>query len=332
MPEIVPGIHQLRVPIPDNPLGFLNSYLVRGRDGWLMVDTGWNEEASFQSLKDQLGGLGIGFGDITRIIVTHIHADHYGLAGRIKEHSPANLLMHEAERPFIQSRYVNYEGLMARMGVIFHRHGVPDSELPRLQGASLPVLGFVEPTWPEILLKGGETISTGFFDLEVIWTPGHSSGHVCLYETKARILFSGDHILPVITPNISYHAESTANPLGDYVRALHRIESLPVDLVLPAHEQVFTGLKERIKAILDHHASRKQAILDTIRDEPRTAYDISGRIPWETMGVPWEKLSAFTKRAAVTETLAHLLDMEEEGMVRTVQANTVARWERVSAR
>lgn len=326
MSEIVPGIHQLKVPIPNNPLGFLNAYLVQGRDGWLMVDTGWNEEASFQSLKEQLEGMGVGFADISRIVVTHIHADHYGLAGRIKKHSPAKLMIHHLEKQFIQSRYVDYQDLMAKMGVLFGRHGVPEPELPRLQGASLPVLGFVEPAWPDVLLQGGETISTGLFDFEVIWTPGHSNGHVCLYERKKQVLLSGDHVLPVITPNVSYHAESTPNPLGDYVAALHKIESLPVDLVLPAHEQIFTNLKKRIEAILEHHESRKEAILGNIRQSPRTAYDISGRIPWETMGVPWEKLAAFDKRAAVTETLAHLFAMEGEGQVKSISSNGVVTW------
>lgn len=326
MAEIVPGIHQLKVPIPNNPLGYLNAYLVQGTDGWLMVDTGWNEEASFQSLKEQLEKLGVGFSDISQIVITHIHADHYGLAGRIKKHSPAKLTLHEQDKPFIESRYVNFQGLMARMGELFRRHGVPEHELPRLQGASLPVLGFVEPAWPDILLRGGETISTGRFNLQVIWTPGHSSGHVCLYEKEKKILFSGDHILPIITPNVSYHAESTGDPLGDYIRSLHRVESLEVELVLPAHEHIFTGLKDRIKAILEHHQARKQAIVDTIRHQPRTAYDISGRIPWETMGVPWEKLAAFDKRAAVTETLAHLFSLEGEGKVASLRADGVVLW------
>ena len=326
MSEVIPGIYQLKVPIPNNPLGYLNAYLVQGDDGWLLIDTGWNEEASFQSLKQQLEQMGVGFNDITQIVITHIHSDHYGLAGRIKKLTSARLLIHKADTPFIQSRYVNYDDLMARMGKIFHVHGVPDPELPQFQGASLPVLGFVEPVWPDAMLHGGEVLSTGRFNLQVIWTPGHSSGHVCLYEKDRKILFAGDHVLPVITPNISYHAESTANPLKDYIGSLHEIESLPVDVVLPAHEHMYTGFKERIKAILEHHETRMQAILDTIRKDPRTAYDISGRIPWETMGVPWEKVSAFTKRAAVTETLAHLFSMEADGIVKRIQSNSLVSW------
>ena len=326
MSEVIPGIYQLKVPIPNNPLGYLNAYLVQGNDGWLLIDTGWNEEASFQSLKQQLEQMGVGFNDITQIVITHIHSDHYGLAGRIKKLTSAKLLIHKADTPFIQSRYVNYDDLMSRMGKIFHLHGVPDTELPTFQGASLPVLGFVEPVWPDAMLQGGEVLSTGRFNLQVIWTPGHSSGHVCLYEKDRKILFAGDHVLPVITPNISYHAESTANPLNDYINSLNDMKSLPVDLILPAHEHIYSGLKERINAILEHHEVRMQAILDTIRKEPRTAYDISGRIRWETMGVPWEKVSAFIKRAAVTETLAHLFSMEEAGMVKKIQSNSLVSW------
>ena len=103
------------------------------------------------------------------------------------------------------------------MAALLQRHGVPNSDLPVLGSASMPALQFVTVTFPDRVLYGGETITTGVYDLEVIWTPGHSPGHICLYEPKNQLLFSGDHILPCISPNVSYHVQSGDNPLGDYI-------------------------------------------------------------------------------------------------------------------
>ncbi|MFQ5827211.1 MAG: MBL fold metallo-hydrolase, partial [Dehalococcoidia bacterium] len=221
--EVYPGVHQLKVPIPDNPLGYLNAYLVQGRDGWLLVDTGWNTEDAFASLEGQLKGLGVGFGDIAHIVVTHLHPDHYGLAGRLKELSPARLYLHRRDAAFIRTRYVDFEDLLRRMAEFLRVHGVPEDILPQLQMASMPVLPFVAYAEPDVRFEGGETLSTGLFDLEVIWSPGHSPGHICLYERQKRLLFAGDHILPLITPNVSRNVQSGDNPLADYMASLRKM-------------------------------------------------------------------------------------------------------------
>jgi glyoxylase-like metal-dependent hydrolase (beta-lactamase superfamily II) len=313
--EVYPGIYQLKVPIPDNPLGYLNAYLVRGGDGWLLVDTGWNTEDAFASLEGQLKGLGVGFEDIAHIVVTHLHPDHYGLAGRLKELSPARLYLHSRDAAFIRTRYVDFEDLLRRMAELLRVHGVPEDILPQLQMASMPVQPFVAYAEPDVRLEGGEVLSTGLFDLEVIWSPGHSPGHICLYERQKRILLAGDHILPAITPNISLNVQSGGNPLADYIASLRKMEGLEVDLILPAHEGIFQGLKRRIEEILSHHRERNAAILAALGDGPQTACGVSRQIPWNAPGRVWDKLSPLDKRVAVTETLAHLEWLRGEGLV-----------------
>jgi len=317
--EIIPGIHQLQIPIPDNPLGHLNAYLIEGKNGWLMVDTGWDTPDAFSSLEAGLKSLGLVLSDISRIVITHVHPDHFGLAGKIKHLSPrTELLTHRWEAELIESRYIKVSELQDKMAVMLRRYGVPKTELSKLSSASMPALQFVTVALPDGVLYGGEIIRVGEFDLEIIWTPGHSPGHVCLFEPKNRILFSGDHILPSITPNISYHVQSGDNPLGDYIGALRKLRNLPVDKVLPAHEHVFTDLKGRIDEIIDHHAKRELEIQKVIDGGPLNAYEVSSRIAWNVSGLAWEQFLPLQKRFAVMETIAHLEFMRWEGKVEKV--------------
>lgn len=322
--KIIDGIYQLKIPIPDNPLGHLNAYLLEGTEGWLMIDTGWFTSDAFASLDTQLRELGLTFHDIRTIIVTHVHPDHFGLAGRIKQLSPrTELITHRWESDLIESRYIKFGGLQDAMSNLMKRNGVPESLLPSLKSASMPTLDFVTITLPDRHLHGGEIISTGKFELEVIWTPGHSPGHICLYEEKNRLLFAGDHILPVITPNISYHAQSGDNPLGDYLYSLQKLQHLPVDKVLPAHQHIFTDLPGRINEILVHHDDRKNEIKGIIQKRPQSAYVIASKLVWNTSEQNWEGFSDHLKRAAVTETLAHLEYMRWEGSVRRITQNNL---------
>lgn len=313
--EVIPGIHQLRVPIPDNPLGFLNCYMLQGKNGWLMVDTGWYTQDAFNSLAKQLEEMGLGFTDVETIVVTHVHADHYGLAGRIKQVSPSTkLLTHRWEGDLIESRYIKFAELRDKMGAVLAQHGVPPSDQSALQSASMPVLEYVIVTMPDLSLYGGEVLNTGVFNLDVIWTPGHSLGHICLWEGEHKILFSGDHILPMITPNISYHVQSGDNPLGDFINSLNKLRNLPAVQVLPAHEQIFTNLQERIEQIKEHHEQRKEEIRNAIRQDPQNAWFISAQLTWN-IPVPWDHFDPLDRRIAVTETIAHLEYMRWDGTV-----------------
>ncbi|MEK7848541.1 MAG: MBL fold metallo-hydrolase, partial [Chloroflexota bacterium] len=293
-------------------------------NGWLMVDTGWYTHDAFSALEAGLKGMGLSFTDIETIVVTHVHADHYGLAGRIKQVSPSTrLLAHRWEGDLIESRYLKFAELRQKMGVVLALHGVPPIDQSMLQSASMPVLEFVIVTMPDQSLYGGEVLSTGYFNLDVVWTPGHSPGHICLWESEHKLLFSGDHILPGITPNISYHVQSGDNPLGDFINSLNKLRNVPASLVLPAHENIFSNLKERIEQIKQHHEQRKEEICRAISHEPQHAWYISSRITWN-IPVPWEKFSPLDRRIAVTETIAHLEFMRWEGSVeRLLQDGTI---------
>jgi len=319
MTEVIPGIYQLKIPLPSKEifLGYVNVYLAQGNNGYLLVDTGWDTEEAFNSLKKQLAEIGINFKDISQIVATHIHPDHCGLTGKLKQLSPAKIALHYLEKDFIESRYINMDELLSQIAEWLHTNGVPNEELIKLQTASLGMAKFVTPALPDVTLYGGEIISTGVFNFRVLWTPGHSPGHISLYEPTKKVLISGDYILPKITPNIGLHPQSGTNPLGDYIKSLNTTKKLDVNLILPGHENPFTGLQPRIEELIRHHQQRNSEILETLKATAKTAYQISTEITWgsDINGVGWDNLAPWDRRLAILETIAHLEAMRFAGKV-----------------
>ena len=317
MTEIIPGIFRLALPLPNLPIDHVNAYLVCGDNECLLIDTGWNARETFDSLEDQLAEIGVHFEDISQIVATHIHPDHYGLAGRLKQLSRATIALHYLEKDLIESRYINMDNLLTSMARWLYINGVPADVLPQLKVASVEMTKLVTPSLPDIALRGGEIIDLGGFTFQVLWTPGHSPGHISLYEPQRKLLISGDHILPNITPHIGLHPQSGPNPLHDYLNSLDTMKQLEVSLVLPGHEHPFSGLKHRIEQIAQHHEERNAEILTVLNAAPKTAYQVATKITWmrDTGGTGWNRLGPWDKRMAVLETLSHLEAMRASGKI-----------------
>jgi glyoxylase-like metal-dependent hydrolase (beta-lactamase superfamily II) len=313
--EVVPGIHQLRIPVPGSQPGYLNAYLIKSEGDCMLVDTGWDTDEAYAALAGQLGSAGAQFAGLKYITITHVHPDHYGLVGRLRAETPATLVIHELERSFLRPRYLDYHTLLREMDEWLRANGVAEEARPALEGASLPVLGLVSVAMPDYVVTGGEHLRVGSLDFEVVWTPGHSRGHICLYEPALRVLISGDHVLPDTTPNISMHIQSSGNPLQDYLDALDRVAALPVNLVLPSHGDVFTDLAGRVVQIKAHHEGRIRAMLAAFDGSPHTASDIAAAIPWTGRDIAWAQLPPLHRRMAVTETLSHLELMQSRGLL-----------------
>lgn len=314
--EIVPGIHQIKLPLKDNPLGHVNTYLIQGTGGWVLLDTGWNDPESFEAFSGQLDELHIGFQDLNLIIITHMHPDHIGQAGRIQQISGASLAVHEVERDILDSKLLWSTDLVyEEINKWLRSNGLPDEYLTAEMNTAGEMKGLIPEAKPDMGLSDGETVSTGIFDLKVIWTPGHSNGHICLYEPSNKLLFTGDHILPGITPNISIHMEWHEDPLRKYLQSLRKLRDLDMAVGLPAHEEPFTDLRKRIDELLGHHEERKTEIIEAIADQEKTAYQISSEITWMEGTVGWDNMSLFDRRIALTEALAHLESLKEESRV-----------------
>jgi len=344
MEEIIPGIYQLQLPLPFTPMGDMalgenlaetNVYLIRGSTGWLLVDSGWDDPKTSEIFEKGLNEIGISFKDISQIVITHSHLDHFGLAGKLKELSGAKLSLHQSERRFIEPRGIEAATILQGMKEWLYKNGTPEDETAKLQRLPKGEMNFISPVFPDavsfsgklgspdIFLSGGERINTDLFSFEILWTPGHSPGHVCLYERAKKILISGDHVLAKITPEIGLNPFSSLNPLGDYIKSLKSLRGLEVELVLPGHEDCFANLQERIDELLQHHQERKEAILEVLKNRPEVAYKIAMKIPWmpEKGGTPWEKLDHWGHRMALMETLAHVNLLKEEEKVKKIYRN-----------
>jgi len=321
--EVAPGIHRLPLPL-EGPLGSVNTYVVEGDDGVLLVDCGWNTPDAYAALEDGLASIGYTVAGIRTVAVTHIHPDHIGLAARIVKASHAAELMHRRDAALVGARYEDARGAVAAMEAWLRANGSPDDEVEATAGASLWMLSLVDVRKPDVLLAGGETINCGRYAFEVIPTPGHSQGLYCLYDRSSGVFLSSDHVLERISPHIGLHTQSSEDPLREYLDALRRVRDLPVSVVLPGHGDPFHDLAGRVDGIARHHDERCARMLQALGDGEATAYTVASRLPWRGSADGWRDLAPFDRRMAVTETVAHLEHMALDGrLTRSARAGLV---------
>ena len=299
------------------PVAPVNAYLIEGKNGNMLIDTGWNTPESYTALSSELKSYGFTIKDLTHITTTHMHPDHCGMAGKIKQFSNAHLSVSEIEAKLMHERYVEVDDLLAKMQQLLLSNGVPPSEALVLTQSSMPARSLVVVVQPDRLLKGGDTISFDPFEFTVIDTPGHSPGHISLYEAAHKWLFSGDHVLPDITPNISYHPQSGPDPIGAYLKSLEQVYDLEVSFTFPGHGPAFTGVRPVIESIIRHHEGRKVLIAKALESKTKTAYQISQEIPWmvDIKEQDYNLMGVLNRRFAVSETIAHLEHMVAEGEI-----------------
>lgn len=302
--QVFPGIYRMELPLPWE-LETVNVYLVRLEEGFLLVDSGIGTADCFEAMRSGLDGLGVGFRDVRQIFLTHFHPDHAGLAARIQKLSGASLWMHSKEMEAL--RVIGEpEKASAAGDAALNAAGVP----PELHLRIRKVLAEIRVDARELLanrfVSGGESIPTALGSLEVISTPGHSPGHVCLYQRERQIFFSGDHILPEITPNISWLEDE--DPLSDYLSSLRRVGELEMQLVLPAHGQPFRGHRGWTQRTIGHHEERCARIRELLGGQSSTAHELALAM-WR------RELAPLHHFFAVMEVLAHLEYMRRRGEV-----------------
>ena len=307
--QVRPGLWSIPVPIPNNPLRYVLVYALELDGGGVaLVDAGWNTDEAWTSLGDGLALAGGSISDVRAVLVTHIHPDHYGLAGRIRESSGAWIGLHPDDAIMLESRYGDTDQLVANMTRLLVDSGVPADKLPDLTLSSMMMKSMVTMAKPDVFFEDEKAIELPGWNLRTIWTPGHSPGHVCFYSEDRRLLLSGDHVLPRITPNISVHTQQFHNPLGDFLASLLKVQNLGVDEVLPGHEYRFADLAGRLEELIQHHADRLDEIENVLREHPAsTAWDLTLRLHWSR---PWDEIESFMQRQANGETLAHCVLLE----------------------
>ncbi|MFN0145405.1 MAG: MBL fold metallo-hydrolase [Dehalococcoidia bacterium] len=342
--KIFDGIYQLLTPFPQftfekakelrqelekaprvtKGLPYVLPYMVKSGGDTMLIDCGWNTDDAYAALEIGMQEHGSHPTEIQQLFITHVHPDHYGMSGRLKRMTDCEVLIHEEDAKVVHSRYLAPKGLTEDMGKFMALNGVPPIDTSGLAMGSMNMLDRVSPVPADREFKGGETLKVGEFYFQVIWTPGHSPGHMCLYEPNRKVLFTGDHVLPTITPNVSINTQTHGSPLGDYMRSLVLLEHLDVEYVLPAHEFETKDLKKRLREIEVHHEQRLAEMQKCVDSGGSTGWEVAGRVKWATgMLTDFEP---FMQRAAVGETLAHLEYLYEQGKLSKVMRGPSVFW------
>ena len=300
--ELLPGLFRLPIPLPRNPLRELNAYLIRGRERSLLIDTGFREPACRQALQAGLRAAGAEH-DPLDVLLTHIHTDHTGLASEVVRPGGA-IYIGRGDYPFTSRAWE--EEYWGRIDQRFLQEGFPPEELrittgtnpARTLGPDLDLPNY-QP------LEDGDRLTVGEYTLEVIAAPGHTPGQICLWMANQQVLFTADHVLFDITPNITMWP-NLPNALGRYLESLTRIGTYPARLALPGHRGR-GELAPRVDALLEHHARRLEELRTILRNEPGlTAYQAAGRMRWRIRANSWEDFPLAQKWFAVGECMAHL--------------------------
>ncbi|WP_406001167.1 MBL fold metallo-hydrolase [Streptomyces sp. NBC_00829] len=313
------GVWAIEVPIPDNPLGHTLVHLLDTDRGPVLIDTGWDDPASFDALAAGLGSLGVQVAGLHGVVITHHHPDHHGLSGRVRQESGAWIAMHAADSAVVRrTRDAEPELWLGYLADKLSRAGAPDAHTAPLREARasgrMRTLPGLRAALPDREIVPGELLDLAGRRLRAVWTPGHTPGHVCLHLEEAHPamrpgngrLFSGDHLLPGITPHIGLYEDpddaTVTDPLGDYLDSLERIGRLAPAEVLPAHQYAFTDAAARVRELLTHHEDRLTGLLALLA-EPLTPWQVAERMEWNR---PWEQIPYGSRNIAVSEAEAHL--------------------------
>ena len=327
--RVRPRLWSIPVPLPLSSLRHVFVYLFETDRGAYLVDAGWNTDEAFAALGAGLQTAGYSMSDVRGVLTTHVHPDHYGLAGRVREASGAWLALHPADAALVHDFQAGAEDTAIRLRSALRAAGAPAAEVESVRADTLTMHGMGDHVEPDVLLEDGDRPDVPGWEITAVWTPGHSPGHLCFDVPTADVVITGDHVLPKITPHISVHASSGADPLRAYLGSLEKIAAHDRGgLVLPAHEYHFTGLRERVAAIRSHHEHRLDEVEAIVDAGASTTWEVASSLTWSR---PWNKLDATMHRAAVGEALAHLRSLEGRDRVAGLREGGSLRWVRATS-
>ncbi len=318
---VPPYLHTFSIPTPF-PVGPVNVYLAEG-EPLTLVDAGPCYDPAREALGKALAGCGYRVADLRRIIITHAHADHCGLAAELVRASGAEVLSHAASLPWL-GKHANMRQL-AFYAEVMRWAGVPVKMLVGLSGMRRGIERYGEPVVPDGTLADGDVLQLGGEDWQVLHTPGHAGDLICLYQPQRRLLISSDHLLrdissnPIVEPPAPGETERPRR-LVEYMAQLRRVAELDVALALPGHGPPITDHRALIRERLAFHEERSHHMLEVMGDDACTAHGIAS--------VLFPDLDSVNYFLAISEVIGHLQWLEVEGRVAHNERGGVARWRR----
>lgn len=305
-----PDIYTIYIPLPDNPLKNLNCYVIKTNEKNLIIDTGFNSSVCYNALIDGLNELDIDINK-TEMFLTHMHSDHTGLVPSVMKED-STIYMSEVDYEYVKLMLNNY---WAKNEENYIKEGFPKNELAALWTSNPAKIYNPDKLFNITAVSDNFKFNIGSYEFTCISTPGHTPGHMCLYLEKEKILFSGDHVLFDISPNIT-RWPTMENSLKDYMESLRKIKKFEVDLTLPAHRNNDMNFCYRVDELIHHHELRIKETLEIVMANPGlNAYEIAGKMSWSLKNKTWAEAPSQQKWFAVGETLAHLDYLEIENKI-----------------
>lgn len=308
------GVHHIPLELPWSTPGNVNVYLLEENDGYVMIDCGVDGSEYLKLLEMHLNQLGITFNDIKLLVGTHMHIDHIGLSQRLREFDiPFALYKNSID---YLDEYNDWSIRFKDLIRMAKNEYTPVSFIDDLKSISTPLYaGRLEK--PDILLSEGRVKSIKR-NLNVVFTPGHDYSEISLYDEKTKIVFSGDHILPRITPFIPVQNENS-NLLKEFLDSLDKVDHLDHEIIAPGHGNIISNPHKRIEQMKLHHQRRSERILGFLKNEDLTGWEISNKL------FPRD-LDSLNLRLAFQETLAHLHLLRSQKRVEKNNKNGVNKW------
>ena len=306
--SLAPGIRVLQVAMPGGHIPYSLCYLIEDAHGDVhLVDPGWSSDENWSSLERALAASGHRLDDVATVSVTHLHPDHLGMADRVRAASGAVLALHEREQAALETMAGRAPAEPPEHR--FDLWGVPAERLAELDLTSgRPAMSAQLPA--DVLLRDGELLDIPGRAIQVVLTPGHTPGHICLVDADDGLIFTGDQVLPTIHPGLGLGGETATSPIADYLGSLERIAAYDDLQVCPGHEYIFHGLAARSATTAEHHLRRSREVAERLRiDGDPTVWQVASELTW-TAG--WANLNGFYLLSALAQTAMHVVFVQSE--------------------
>jgi glyoxylase-like metal-dependent hydrolase (beta-lactamase superfamily II) len=321
---VLQGLYQIVIPTPFK-VGPVNCYVTTSAPITL-IDTGTKWDESRRAMQQELAELSLTIDDVQRIVITHAHADHYGLAAEIVRASGAEVWTHQHNQAMLEA----YETIRAQRDAFYLQlmteAGVPPEQRQRVADSRRGGTRHAEAVKIDRALAESDEIELADRTWQVYHTPGHAGGLICLFDPQSRVLLSNDHLLRDISSNPVVEPDPAGGPrphrLVQYLQHMQRMADLEPSVAWTGHGHEIHDVHKTVRQRLHFHERRAYKILDLIGPGERSAYEIAAPL--------FGRLDGIDAFLALSETIGHLDWLEEQGRIEAVQRDEVIYWRRSS--
>jgi glyoxylase-like metal-dependent hydrolase (beta-lactamase superfamily II) len=324
--EVALGVYRIPLPLPNDGLRSVNVYAIVDSEALVLIDSGWAISSAREALERALRSLGYELGDVRDFFVTHVHRDHYSQAVALRRTFGTPISIGHGERPSLIALTHPESKRFTPQIALLYSHGATDVAESIIAGG-VDIRDPLTYEMPDTWLENNQEIPLATRTLRAMNTPGHTRGHVVYVDQSAGLMFSGDHVLPHITPSIGFEAAPEKLPLASYLESLRLVRSLPDMKLLPAHGQVAPSVHHRADEILSHHDLRLAQSLKAVQAGSSTASEVARELSWTRRNTPFASMDTQNQMLAVLETASHLDLLAIQGRLRSQEIDGVHRFE-----